>query len=106
MIRDCSEIEISPTAPDAADECPTSRTRLIPVSESPRSRNFVEMAPTGEKSSLGRLERKCGVGCVASKWRRGEDVEILSNLSVVFCMHRGNGFRMAVVWSGVGAEGL
>ena len=106
MIRDCGEIAISRTAPDAAAECPRSRTRLIPVSQSPRWLNLVEMAPTGEKSSLGRLERKGGVWCVASKWRRGEDGEILSNWSVVFCMYRGNGCRMAVVRSGVGVEGL
>lgn len=88
MIRDCGEIAISRTALDAAAECPRSRTRLTTVSESPRWLNLVGMAPTGEKSSLGRLERKRGVWCVASKWRRGEDGEILSNLSVVFCKHR------------------
>ena len=32
MIRDCGEIAISRTAPDAAPECFSSRTRLIPVS--------------------------------------------------------------------------
>ena len=50
--------------------------------------------------------RKWGVWCVASIWRRGEDGEILSNLSVILCMYRGNRCKMAVVWSEVGVEGL
>ena len=106
MIRDCGEIAISRTAPDAAAECPRSRTRLIPVSQSPRWSSFDEMAPTGEKSSLGGFERKWGVWSVASIWRRGEDGEISSNSSVVFCIHRGNRRNVAAVWSGVDVEGL